>query len=74
MPAPGHGRSTVRVGLLYRRQVRRQLQTLKDVTFTEDRGPIDSQFVLDVKGSARYAQLMDWFRRIHEEAVRATEE
>lgn len=51
---------TITVGGLLRRGVRRQLQQ-RSITFTEDKGLIDSQFVITGLTRRQYDILMDWF-------------
>jgi hypothetical protein len=55
------------VGLLFRGTVRRAF--LRDgVRFTEDKGPLDSQFIIWPTSRAQYDALMAWTRRVSETA------
>jgi hypothetical protein len=54
---------TQRSGALVRRQVRRELQKT-GVSFTEDKGLLDSQFVITGLTQHQYTVLLAWFRDI----------
>lgn len=54
---------TQRSGALVRRQVRRELQRA-GVTFREDKGLLDSQFLITGLSEYEYTILLAWFRSI----------
>jgi hypothetical protein len=58
---------TVTIGALARRHVRRELRKFPvNVVFTEDKGLLDSQFVITGVTQKQYTVLMKWFQDMAE--------
>lgn len=57
---------TTTVGAAIRRPVRRELLKLepRGVTFTEDKGLVDSFFVIKTRDKRMYQAIMDWLNRL----------
>jgi hypothetical protein len=51
------------VGALFRRQIRRELQR-NGIAFTEDKGFLDSQFVVRTDSKAKYIALKAWMDKM----------
>lgn len=55
---------TTTVGAAIRRPIRRQLQQMNGVTFTEDKGLLDSFFVIKTRNETTHRAIMLWLKRI----------
>lgn len=66
MPKPPY-KITVTIGALARRHVRRELQSLP-AAFTEEKGFLDSQFIITELNYRQYQILMAWFQSMADDS------